>query len=90
MPMTHPLRAIRMMIDVALGQMDALFTDLHSAIGRPSIAPERLLCAQTLQIPYTVRSERQLVEQIDFNLLFCWFVGLELDDENMGCHGFLP
>ena len=80
-PPEHPLRAIRQMVDTALGEMDALFTGMYSETGRPSIAPERLLRAQTLQILYTIRSERQLMEQIDFNLLFRWFVGLELDDE---------
>ena len=80
-PPDHPLRAIRTIVDVALSKMDALFTGMYSETGRPSIAPERLLRAQTLQILYTIRSERQLVEQIDFNLLFRWFVGLELDDE---------
>ena len=80
-PSQHPLRAIRKMVDVALSEMDSLFTRMYSDTGRPSIAPERLLRAQTLQILYTVRSERQLMEQINFNLLFRWFVGLELDDE---------
>lgn len=80
-PSQHPLRAIRKMVDVALSEMDSLFTQMYSDTGRPSIAPERLLRAQTLQILYTVRSERQLMEQINFNLLFRWFVGLELDDE---------
>ena len=80
-PMDHPLRSIRTMVDVALNEMDTLFAEMYSNTGRPSIAPERLLRAQTLQILYTIRSERQLVEQIDFNLLFRWFVGLELDDE---------
>lgn len=65
--------------DVALREINILFTQMYSDTGRPSIAPERLLRAQTLQIPYTDRSERQLMEQIDFNLLFRWFVGL--DDE---------
>ena len=80
-PMDHPLRSIRRMVDAALVQMDELFSGMYSETGRPSIAPEKLLRAQTLQILYTIRSERQLVEQIDFNLLFRWFVGLELDDE---------
>lgn len=79
-PLDHPLRSIRQMVDTALVEMDRLFTDMYSEMGRPSIAPERLLRAQTLQILYTIRSERQLMEQIDFNLLFRWFVGLELDD----------
>lgn len=80
-PLNHPLRSIRKMVDCALHEMDALFEEMYSDTGRPSIAPERLLRAQILQILYTVRSERQLMEQIDFNLLFRWFVGLELDDE---------
>ena len=81
MPSKHPLRAIRKMVDVALSEMDTLFTEMYSDTGRPSIAPERQQRAQRLQIQYTVRSERQLMEQIDFNLLFRWLVGLELDDE---------
>ena len=89
-PANHPLRAIRQMVDTALGEMDKLFTGMYSEMGRPSIAPERLLRAQTLQILYTIRSERQLMEQIDFNLLFRWFVGLELDegvwDATVFCH----
>lgn len=89
-PRRHPLRAIRKMVDVALVGMDELFSEMYSDTGRPSIAPERLLRAQTLQILYTVRSERQLMEQIDFNLLFRWFVGLELDeavwDATVFCH----
>ena len=80
-PEDHPLRPIRRMVDIALGEMDRIFERMYSGTGRPSIAPERLLRAQTLQILYTIRSERQLVEQIDFNLLFRWFVGLELDEE---------
>ena len=66
------------MVDEALSRMDGLFDRMYSDMGRPSIAPEKLLRAQTLQILYTVRSERQLMEQIDFNLLFRWFVGLEM------------
>ena len=89
-PRKHPLRAIRKMVDIALVGMDKLFSEMYSATGRPSIAPERLLRAQTLQILYTIRSERQLMEQIDFNLLFRWFVGLELDevvwDATVFCH----
>jgi transposase len=89
-PKKHPLQAIRRMVDQALAGMDALFTDMYAVTGRPSIAPERLIRAQTLQILYTVRSERQLMEQIDFNLLFRWFVGLELDeavwDARVFCH----
>lgn len=68
------------MVDEALNRMSGLFDRMYSDMGRPSIAPEKLLRAQILQILYTVRSERQLMEQIDFNLLFRWFVGLEMDD----------
>ena len=79
-PDDHPLRAIRKIVDEALSGMDALFDEMYYGMGRPSIAPEKLLRAQLLQILYTIRSERQLMEQIDFNLLFRWFVGLEMDD----------
>ena len=75
------MRTIRDMVDCALHEMDALFEEMYSETGRPSIAPERLLRGQMLQILYTVRFERQLMEQIDSNLLFHWFVGLELDNE---------
>lgn len=80
-PKNHPLRSIRKMVDKALNGMSVLFDEMYSEMGRPSIAPEKLLRAQMLQILYTIRSERQLMEQIDFNLLFRWFVGLEMDDK---------
>jgi transposase len=67
-------------VDRALGKMDAMFEELYSETGRPSIAPERLLRAQLLMILYSIRSERQLMEQINFNLLYRWFVGLEMDE----------
>src|ERR1700691_120371 len=76
----HPLRAIRAMTDKALGEMDGHFSTLYARGGRPSIAPERLIRAQLLQVLYSVRSERQLMEQLDYNLLFRWFVGLNMDD----------
>jgi transposase len=79
-PETHPLRAIRRMTDEALGGLSAKFDELYSAIGRPSIAPEKLLRALLLQILYTVRSERLLMEQLQYNLLFRWFVGLNMDE----------
>src|SRR6266704_28338 len=79
-PKDHPLRAIRTMTDVALKDLDQRFADMYAALGRPSIAPERLLRALLLQVLYTVRSERLLMEQLDYNLLFRWFVGLEMDD----------
>ncbi len=79
-PANHPMRRIGAMADRALETMDAVFAGLYSETGRPSIAPERLLRAQLLMILYSVRSERQLMEQIDFNILYRWFVGLEMDE----------
>lgn len=76
----HPARGIRAMVDRALKQMDSELSKLYSSTGRPSIAPERLLRAQLLMVLYSIRSERQLMEQMDYNLLFRWFVGLEMDD----------
>jgi transposase len=76
----HPVRAIRAMVDQALEQMNSEFDELYSYTGRPSIAPERLLRASLLMALYSIRSERQLMEQLDYNLLFRWFVGLEMDD----------
>jgi transposase len=76
----HPLRAIRVMVDAALAGLSEHFDTLYSGGGRPSIAPEKLLRALLLQALYSVRSERQLMEQLDYNLLFRWFVGLNLDD----------
>ncbi len=69
------------MTDRALERMDSKFDELYSSTGRPSIAPERLIRGLLLQVLYSVRSERQLIEQLDYNLLFRWFVGLEMDDE---------
>ena len=79
-PADHPLRAIRLLVDGILQQMSPEFDALYAAGGRPSIPPERLLRAQLLQLFYTVRSERLLLEQLDYNILFRWFVGLELDE----------
>ena len=79
-PEDHPLRPIREMIDRALAEMSPEFDQLYSAVGRPSIAPEKLLRALLIQVLYTIRSERMLMEQLDYNLLFRWFVGLEMDD----------
>jgi transposase len=79
-PNDHPLRAIRTMTDIALKDLDQRFAGMYAALGRPSIAPERLLRALLLQVLYTVRSERLLMEQLDYNFLFCWFVGLSIDD----------
>jgi transposase len=79
-PGDHPARQIRSMVDRALEKMDAQLDELYSTTGRPSIAPERLLRASLLMILYSIRSERQLMEQLNYNLLFRWFVGLEMDD----------
>ena len=79
-PKSHPLRPIRKMVDEALKKMSNKFSELYSYTGRPSIAPEYLLRAALLQIFYSVRSERLLMEQLDYNLLFRWFVGLKMDD----------
>jgi len=79
-PKDHPLRAIRRMTDAALQELDAQFESLYARRGRPSIAPEKLIRAQLLQVLYSIRSERQLMEQLDYNLLFRWFVGLNIDD----------
>ena len=79
-PQDHPLRPIRAMVDAILHELSPAFARLYSKTGRPSIPPERLLRALLLQILYTIRSERQLMEQLDYNLLFRWFVGLNMDD----------
>ncbi len=79
-PADHPLRAIREIADEALQKLSPAFSKLYAREGRPSIPPERLLRALLLQAFYTVRSERQLMEQLDYNLLFRWFVGLSTDD----------
>ena len=79
-PMDHPARQIRTLVDHALARMDAELEKLYSDTGRPSIAPERLLRATLLMILYSIRSERQLMEQMNYNLLFRWFIGLEMDD----------
>lgn len=79
-PQDHPLRAIRRMVDEALRDLDLHFAALYARRGRPSIAPERLLRALLLMILYSIRSERQLMEQINYNLLYRWFVGLNPDD----------
>ena len=80
-PKDHPLRPIREMMDRALVELSPLFEEMYSHTGRPSIAPEKLLRALLLQVLYTVRSERMLMEQLDYNMLFRWFVGLKMDDE---------
>jgi len=79
-PPSHPLRVIRRIADAVLSGMSRRFATAYAPIGRPSIAPEKLLRALLLQALYTVRSERQLMERIDFDLLYRWFVGLGIDD----------
>lgn len=79
-PADHPLRRIRSLVDAALNSMDGTLTVSYSHTGRPGIAPERLIRALLLQILYSIRSERQLIEQLRYNMLFRWFVGLSLDD----------
>jgi transposase len=78
-PKAHPLRAIRALVDEVLRDMSREFDGLYARMGRPSIPPERLLRAQLLQIFYSVRSERLLMEQLDYNLLFRWFVGMDTE-----------
>jgi transposase len=79
-PARHPLRAMREIVNEVLGRLDASFEALYEADGRPSIPPERLLRASLLQMLYSIRSERQLVERLEFDLLFRWFIGLGIDD----------
>jgi transposase len=79
-PPDHPLRPIRDMVDTALRELSREFARLYPKTGRPSIPPEKLLRALLLQLLYSVRSERQLMEQLNYNLLFRWFVGLSMDD----------
>jgi transposase len=80
-PEDHPIRPLRELVDKLLKGLDPVFQKRYSAFGRPSIPPERLLRASLLQVIYSVRSERLLMEQLDYNLLFRWFVGLNIDDE---------
>jgi transposase len=80
-PADHPVRKIRPLVDQILREMSPQFGKLYSSIGRPSIAPERLLRALLLPIFYFIRSERMLMEQLDYNLLFRWFVGMSMDEE---------
>ena len=85
----HPLRALRKRVDAALKRLSARFDSIYAkGMGRPSIPPEQLLRALLLQVLYTIRSERQLVEQLEYNLLYRWFVGLDLDDEVFSASAF--
>jgi transposase len=80
-PADHPLRPIRQMTDAALERLSSRFALLYAQTGRPSVPPEHLLRALLLQVLYSIRSERMLIEQLEYNLLFRWFVGLAMDDE---------
>lgn len=79
-PAKHPLRPIRRMADEALKTLSPVFDEIYATFGRPSIAPEKLLRALLLQVLYTIRSEEMLMEQLQYNLLFRWFVGLNMDE----------
>src|SRR5580698_9132623 len=76
----HPLRGVRTQVDQVLARLSPLFEEMYSATGRPSIAPEKLLRALLLQMLYSIRSERLLMEQLRYNFLFRWFIGLNLED----------
>ena len=79
-PQRHPLRPVREMVDIALSELSGQFESMYSDTGRRSIPPEKLLRALLLQILYSIRSERMLCVQLDYNLLFRWFIGLSMDD----------
>jgi len=79
-PQDHPLRAIRKLSDAVFAELSPQFDKLYARMGRPSIAPEKLLRALLLQVLYSVRSERLLMEELNYNMLFRWFVGLNMDD----------
>ena len=79
-PARHPLRKIRLVVNDALISLDGEFAAIYANFGRPSIAPERLIRASLIQILFSIRSERQLMEQMQYNLMFRWFVGLGIDD----------
>src|SRR4030043_792607 len=80
-PQDHPPRPIRKMVNQALAELSRKFQAMYSRVGRPSIPPEKLLRTLLLQVLYTIRSERLLMEQMDYNLLFRWFVGLSMDEK---------
>src|SRR5271167_3952656 len=80
-PAKHPLRAMRRLTNAALAKLDGAFSAVYEGCGRPSVPPERLLRATLLQLLFSIRSERQLVERLEFDLLFRWFVGLSIDDK---------
>src|SRR5260370_37867776 len=79
-PQNHPLRAVKTLPEAALSELSPVFDEMYSAVGRPSIPPERLLKASLLMALYTVRSERMFCEQLDYNLLFRWFLDMNMDE----------
>lgn len=85
----HPLRAMRRLTDAALAALDPRFSALYEGIGRPSTPPERLLRAVLLQLLYSLRSERRLVERLEFDMLFRWFVGLAIDERAIDASTFI-
>jgi transposase len=87
-PQSHPLRAMRDLVNASLAALDRSFEALYAGCGRPSIPPERLLRATLLQLLYSIRSERQLVERLEYDLLFRWFVGLSIDDAAFDASSF--
>jgi transposase len=89
-PMNHPLRKIRQFVRDVLGELTRSLGRLYAIEGRPSIPPAQLLSALLLQVFYGIRSERQLMEQLDYNLLYRWFVGLSPDDLHVCRHGRSP
>src|SRR5262245_45210281 len=87
-PGEHPLRRIKQLADAAVKELSSLFDQLYSALGRPSIPPERLLKASLLMALYTIRSERMFCEQLAYNLLFRWFLDMELDEPSFDHSSF--
>jgi transposase len=81
-PQNHPLRAVKRLADAALVELSPTFSAMYRAVGRPSIPPEHLLKASLLMALYTVRSERLFCEQLDYNLLFRWFLDMNMDEES--------
>ena len=80
-PRRHPLRDIRKIADKALSELSPVFDEMYAGVGRPSIPPEQLIRAMLIQVLFSIRSERLLMEELDFNLLYRWFVGLSMDDQ---------
>lgn len=80
-PASHPIRKVRRIVDQALIELESAFSEMYSVVGRPSIPPEQLIRALLLQIFFTIRSERQLMERLDYDLMFRWFVDLSMDEK---------